>query len=102
MVVLESMAFGKPIIGSRIGGIPEQIEDGKTGFLFEMGNTAELAKKMDMLYKNKELRVTMGEAARNKLEREYSLAAHCEGLLDFYGDILGRDLRSTNHCNSLN
>lgn len=84
MVVLEAMAFGKPIIGSRIGGIPEQIEDGKTGFLFEMGNGAELTVKMDTLAANKELREKMGCAARKKMEQDYSLAKHCHDLIDIY------------------
>ena len=93
MVVLEAMAFGKPIIGSRIGGIPEQVEDGKTGLLFEMGNVEQLAKKIELLAKDKNLRKKMGRAARMKLEREYSLKDHCEGLLDIYSELLGRDVR---------
>ena len=88
MSVLEAMAYGKPIIGSRIGGIPEQVEDGKTGFLFEMGNVEELAAKMDLLAKSAELRKRMGKAAREKLEKEYSLDAHCKKLMEVYGRLL--------------
>jgi glycosyltransferase involved in cell wall biosynthesis len=88
MSVLESMAFGKPIIGSRIGGIPEQIEDGKTGFLFEMGNVRELAEKMMVLASDKELRKKMGRAAREKLERKYSLNDHCAKLMKIYDGLL--------------
>ncbi len=88
MVVLEAMAFGKPIIGSRIGGIPEQIEDGKTGFLFEMGNKKELAEKMVTLSGDSELRMAMGKAARAKLKREYSLQQHCAKLLQIYESLL--------------
>lgn len=88
MVVLEAMAFGKPVIGSRIGGIPEQIEDGKSGFLFEMGNAAELADKMLKLSEDKSLRQKFGRAAREKLEREYSLADHCSQLLGIYQGLL--------------
>jgi len=87
-VVLEAMAFGKPIIGSRIGGIPEQIEDGKTGLLFEMGNVAELAEKMELLAGDAELRDQMGRAARSKLEQEYSLAEHNRQLLSIYSELL--------------
>ncbi len=90
MAVLEGMAFGKPIIGSRIGGIPEQIEDGKTGFLFEMGNTTELAAKMKLMAGNAELRDQMGRAARRKLEQEYSLAEHNRQLLEIYSGLLTR------------
>ncbi len=52
MVILEAMAMGKPVLGSRIGGIPEQGEDGKTGFLLEMGDKEALANKMDILSQN--------------------------------------------------
>lgn len=88
MTVLEAMAFGKPTIGSRVGGIPEQIEDGKTGFLFEMGNVEESARKMTFLAKNRKLRKQMGEAARKKLEREYSLDVHCTKLMEIYKELL--------------
>jgi glycosyltransferase involved in cell wall biosynthesis len=43
------MSLGKPVIGSRIGGIPEQIRDGVEGILFEPGNVQELANAMDAL-----------------------------------------------------
>nr|WP_320016109.1 glycosyltransferase family 4 protein [uncultured Desulfobacter sp.] len=84
MVVLEAMALGKPIIGSKIGGIPEQIDNGKTGFLFKMADKTDLAEKMTILLKDKMLRKTMGKAARLKLEQEYSLKSHFEGLIDIY------------------
>lgn len=88
MVVLESMAFGKPVIGSRMGGIPEQIENDETGFLFEAGNVEELSLKMDILSGDRQLRMAMGQAGRNKLEAEYSLAGHCSRLLSIYENLL--------------
>ena len=42
LTILEAYSHGKPVIGSRIGGIPEIIVEGKTGFLFEAGNQAQL------------------------------------------------------------
>ena len=88
MVVLEAMALGKPVIGSRIGGIPEQIEDGKTGFLFEMGNVKELARKIDILAGATGLSKQLGHAARLKLEQNYSLAEHNRQLLEIYTGLL--------------
>ena len=88
MVVLEAMALGKPVIGSRIGGIPEQVEDGVTGILFPMGDTEALAEAMRTLWNDPELRLAMGLAAREKAEREYSLADHCQGLLSIYEELL--------------
>lgn len=46
MTVLEAYALGKPVIGARIGGIPEIVEDGVTGFLFKPGNQEDLAEKL--------------------------------------------------------
>lgn len=88
MVVLEAMAFGKPVIGSKIGGIPEQVEDGETGFLFDMENTHELADKMILLWSDKILRRRLGKNARKKLENEYALNDHCQNLKSIYKDLL--------------
>jgi len=89
MAVLEAMAHGKPVIGTRIAGIPEQIEDGQTGFLFNIGNTADLADKMIALAMDKDMRMAMGQAARAKVERDYSFSEHGKKLVDCYQDLLG-------------
>lgn len=88
MAVLEAMALGKPVIGSRIGGIPEQIENGRTGFLFEMGNREELSEKMQRLTACPELRAVMGLTARRKLEECYSLRRHNDQLFTIYTNLL--------------
>lgn len=88
MSVLEAMAYGKPVIGAKIGGIPEQIEHGKSGFLFEMGNEEELAAQITILAADEGLRKKMGDRARQKLIEEYSLDRHCKGLLSLYDEML--------------
>ena len=88
MVILESMASGKPVIGSRIGGIPEQIEDAKTGFLFKMGNVEELSQKIAQLATDKSLRLRFGKDARKKIETEYSLDEHCQKLENIYKNLI--------------
>lgn len=88
MAVLEAMAMGKPVIGSRVGGIPEQIQEGVTGLLFEMGNAEDLAGKMTALADNPAVRVSMGKAARERCEKEYSLSSHCQGLLEIYQQLV--------------
>lgn len=91
MVVLEAMAMGKPVIGSRIGGIPEQIDDGKTGFLFEIGNVGELGEKMKVLSQHTDMRRRMGITARKKVERKYSLDTHCTMLMKTYKELLSKN-----------
>ena len=53
--VMESQMYGTPVLGARIGGVPELIEVGKTGELYESGNAAQLKEKIEELWQNKEL-----------------------------------------------
>jgi glycosyltransferase involved in cell wall biosynthesis len=88
MSVLEAMAYGKPVVGSRMGGIPELVEDGKTGFLFDAGNVSELTAVLDRLMASAELRKQMGMAGRQRVETVFSLDSHNAGLMDIYKTIL--------------
>ncbi|CAK2461478.1 Glycosyltransferase involved in cell wall biosynthesis [Vibrio crassostreae] len=88
MSVLEAMSYGKPIIGANIGGIPEQVRDGKEGRLFEAGNAHDLANVMDEFTIRPELTKYYGEQARQRLESRYSLRAHHQQLVDLYQNLL--------------
>ncbi len=65
LVNLEALACGLPDIASRIGGIPEFVEDGRNGLLFAPGDHNELAERIRRLYNDGELRRRMGEQARS-------------------------------------
>jgi glycosyltransferase involved in cell wall biosynthesis len=86
--LLEAFAAGKPVIGARIGGIPEMIEDGVNGFLFEPGNVAALAEVLRrfMALSDKDV-AALGRAARAKVEREYTAERHGAMLLDLYQSL---------------
>lgn len=83
-VALEAMVYARPIIGSRIGGIPEIVEDGVTGLLFEPGNTEELASKICRLWYNPQLCTKMGQASREKALRDYGPEKYYERLIAVY------------------
>lgn len=70
-VYLEAMAHGKPVIGGAHGGAPEVILDGTTGYLVQHGETLQLATSIDALLSNPENARRMGEAGRERVEREY-------------------------------
>ena len=64
--VMESIQYGTPVLGADIGGIPELIEDGVTGELFESGNERQLTDKIDKLWKDAETVERYAEGCRNK------------------------------------
>lgn len=65
--VMESLSCGTPVIGSRIGGIPELIDEGETGELFSVGDADELQSKVDDLWKDDIRLRNYAEACRNKV-----------------------------------
>ena len=84
MILPEAMLQGKPVIASRIGGIPEIVDDGKTGLLFEPGNHEDLARKIKKLWDNPELCRKMGQAGREKALKEYSPEKYYSRLMGVY------------------
>lgn len=90
MSVLEAMAYGKPVVGSRMGGIPELVVEGETGLLFDAGNVVQLRAHLDSLMASPELRQSMGKRARLRAEQEFSLDKHNADLLAIYESLVNQ------------
>ncbi|MDW7775550.1 MAG: glycosyltransferase family 4 protein [Methanosarcinales archaeon] len=88
LVVLESMSTGRPVIASKIGGIPSAIEHLKDGILVEPGNTRELSERIFELLQNKELAENLGRAGRNKVIEKFSLDRMIEQTLRIYEECI--------------
>ncbi|MGF1906868.1 glycosyltransferase family 4 protein [Aliivibrio salmonicida] len=88
MSVLEAMSYSKPVIASRIGGLPEQIRDGVDGYLFEAGNAQALADKLDVLAASLSASAEMGKNARQRFLSKYTLTKHKTDLLNLYNELL--------------
>lgn len=89
MSVLEAMACGKPVVATRIGGVPEVVEHGVTGLLVEPGDVAGLADAVVSLLQDPALRRRLGEAGRRRAEERFDqrrLVARMQGA---YREILG-------------
>ncbi len=80
--VMESIAYGLPVIGAKIGGIPELIRESETGELFESANVDELCEKIKQLWQNKELLIKYYENCRR--EKFDSVESYCDKLLALY------------------
>ena len=73
LVLLEAMEQGLPCVSSAIGGTPEIVDEGKTGFLVPCRKVQPLAERIGLLLKDETLRKQLGKAGRAKFEREYTL-----------------------------
>jgi len=89
--VLESMAMGKPVIGSNLGGIPETIDDGNTGYIFKNKDSSQLKEIIKKLYYNEELIEKLGRNARRVVEEKYSKETYLEKLLQIYDSLLNEN-----------
>lgn len=88
MTILEAFAYGKPVIGSEIGGIPEMVIEGKTGLLFKPCDYNELKEKIKYLLSHPSLITEMGKNARKKVEEEYGSEVHYRKLIEVYKKAL--------------
>jgi len=88
LTVYEASALGKPVVGSRMGGIPELVVDGETGVLFEPKDDAELADRMTSLWNDPARASAMGRAARERAEREFAPARHYEAIKRIYERVM--------------
>jgi glycosyltransferase involved in cell wall biosynthesis len=87
---VEAMAAGRPVIGSRIGGLPSTVADGKTGLLFDPGDVAALAARIERLLDDAALRERLGRAGRHAFEDSFSWP----GVIDrHYRPLLKRPVR---------
>lgn len=82
--VLEAFALGKPVIGARVGGIPELVKDGRTGLTFERGNSDDLRSKIESLLKDPQQITEMGKKARQFVEESFNPEKHYRQLMKIY------------------
>ena len=91
---LEAMACGKPLVGTRVGGIPEVVDDGRTGVLVEPGNPEQMASAICDLLANPAKRHAMGTAARERAVAEFSWRAIAERTAALYESLLQEPRRA--------
>lgn len=91
LVIIEAQACGVPVVATAVGGIPEMIEDGDTGFLVPQGDSDAMAIRTLEILLNDGLRECMSENAAEMARRRYNLQQQVESYLNWYSEILERN-----------
>jgi glycosyltransferase involved in cell wall biosynthesis len=73
VTAIEALAAGRPVVATRVGGVPDVVRDGETGFLVPAGATGELAERLAQLAVDPELRERMGRAGRDDVLARYAV-----------------------------
>lgn len=84
-MIAEAMAHAKPVVATRVGGIPELITDGVTGHLVDRGDTQEMSDRILKLLDNPSLRARMGQAGRETVSAKFDLRKNVAQLITAYG-----------------
>lgn len=87
-VVIESMSVGTPAVATNAGGVPEIIEDGVTGLMYETGRIEELAARAARLLEDEETRIRMGQKAAAAVRQRFTIERTAERVASIYRDVL--------------
>lgn len=94
MALLEAMAAGVPVVASRVGGVPKLIAHGINGYLFDAGNSVELAGLLSNLLKKPDIGNAMAEEALRVVDKRYALSEWCAAIQAQY-DLVVKKTRET-------
>jgi glycosyltransferase involved in cell wall biosynthesis len=86
-VILEAMAAGKPVVASRVGGIPDIVTDGYNGLLIRPNDVEALRVALSTILTDAALRRTLSSGAAKSIRREHTAAAMVDAIHDFYAEI---------------
>lgn len=89
--ILETQAIGKPIIASKMGGIPELIEEDKNGYLYECNDINKLTKLMRNMFEDEKKRKDMSEYSKKLAKEKYSEESYYNELIKIYEQLIGEN-----------
>ena len=88
MGMLETMAYDNPVLATKAGGVPEVMQDGKTGFLLKVGNVNGFVNKIKVLMREPQLLQKLGRQAQQRAATEFSAQKIVSKYVDYYRKIL--------------
>ena len=87
---MESLAAGRPVVATRVGGVPDVVRDGEDGFLVEPGAVDDLAERLARLARDADLRRRMGDAGRERVLPRYSVDRLVDDVDTLYRTLLAK------------
>lgn len=90
ITLLEAMAAGTPVVASRVGGVPEVVEDGASGILVAPGDPRALARGCAALLRDRDLALRLARSGRARVETSFRVEGLVERTAALYRDLLGR------------
>jgi glycosyltransferase involved in cell wall biosynthesis len=90
-VIAQAMACGLPVIASRVGGIPEMVEDGRTALLFPFGDVAAGAEQIRRMLDDDAFRADVERAVRDQAQQRFNTKSVAEQTISVYREILARN-----------
>ncbi len=88
--IIETLAIGKPVIGSNMGGIPELIKNGENGFIYQVDNINDLKQKIQKLFNDNDLVKKFSEKSKELCKKLYSKEIYYNELIKIYNSLLNR------------
>jgi glycosyltransferase involved in cell wall biosynthesis len=88
MAALDAMAAGLPVVATAVGGIPEIVEDGRTGWLVPPGHPGALGERIRLLLRNPDTRRAMGAAGRARVREHFSAERMVARFAEIYDGLL--------------
>jgi glycosyltransferase involved in cell wall biosynthesis len=88
VVAIEALASERPVVATRVGGVPDVIDDGEDGFLVEVGDIPALADRLEQLARDPALRARMGKAGRERVVPRYRVERLVDDVDTLYRELL--------------